>query len=135
MGTTAVISAILTLLAGIGIFLIACQMMSSNLEAASSERLKHMFAKASRSKLLGVGIGTLGTAAIQSSGATTVMTIGFVNAGIISLTQAATIIYGANSFFKFPIGFLLFLRPFILLSQNSNNVLQRNATMRYNIYK
>ena len=96
MGTTAVISAILTLLAGIGIFLIACQMMSSNLEAASSERLKHMFAKASRSKLLGVGIGALGTAAIQSSGATTVMTIGFVNAGIISLTQAATIIYGAN---------------------------------------
>src|SRR5574344_1451792 len=96
MGTTAVISAILTLLAGIGIFLIACQMMSSNLEAASSEKLKHMFAKASKSKLLGVGIGTLGTAAIQSSGATTVMTIGFVNAGIISLTQAATIIYGAN---------------------------------------
>lgn len=96
MGTTAVISAILTLLAGIGIFLIACQMMSSNLEAASSERLKHMFAKASKSKLLGVGIGTLGTAAIQSSGATTVMTIGFVNAGIISLSQAATIIYGAN---------------------------------------
>jgi len=42
------------------------------------------------------GIGALGTAAIQSSGATTVMTIGFVNAGIISLTQAATIIYGAN---------------------------------------
>ncbi|MGM9786640.1 MAG: Na/Pi cotransporter family protein, partial [Candidatus Cryptobacteroides sp.] len=96
MGTTAAISAILTLLAGIGIFLIACQMMSSNLEAASSEKLKHMFAKASKSKLLGVGIGTLGTAAIQSSGATTVMTIGFVNAGIISLTQAATIIYGAN---------------------------------------
>lgn len=96
MGTTAVISAILTLLAGIGIFLVACQMMSSNLEAASSEKLKHLFAKASKSKLLGVGIGTLGTAAIQSSGATTVMTIGFVNAGIISLAQAATIIYGAN---------------------------------------
>ena len=96
MDTTAVISAILTLLAGIGIFLVACQMMSSNLEAASSEKLKHLFAKASKSKLLGVGIGTLGTAAIQSSGATTVMTIGFVNAGIISLAQAATIIYGAN---------------------------------------
>ncbi|MGM9753708.1 MAG: Na/Pi cotransporter family protein [Candidatus Cryptobacteroides sp.] len=96
MGSTAVLSAILTLLAGIGIFLIACQMMSSNLEAASSEKLKHLFAKASKNKLLGVGIGTLGTAAIQSSGATTVMTIGFVNAGIISLSQAATIIYGAN---------------------------------------
>ncbi|MBR1406303.1 MAG: Na/Pi cotransporter family protein [Bacteroidales bacterium] len=86
----------LTLLAGIGVFLIACQMMSSNLEAASSEKLKKLFAKASDSKLLGVGIGALGTAAIQSSGATTVMTIGFVNAGIISLAQAATIIYGAN---------------------------------------
>lgn len=96
MGATAILSAILILLAGIGIFLIACQMMSSNLESASSDKLKALFAKASGSKMLGVGIGTLGTAVIQSSGATTVMTIGFVNAGIISLTQAATIIYGAN---------------------------------------
>ena len=96
MGTTAIVSAILTLLAGIGIFLVACQMMSSNLESASSEKLKSLFARASRSKLLGVGIGTVGTAAIQSSGATIVMTIGFVNAGIITLTQAATIIFGAN---------------------------------------
>ncbi len=96
MDLTAIITSLLTLLAGIGVFLIACQMMSSNLEAASSERLKKLFSKASGSKLLGVGIGALGTAAIQSSGATTVMTIGFVNAGIISLSQAATIIYGAN---------------------------------------
>jgi len=96
MDLTVIISSLLTLLAGIGVFLIACQMMSSNLEAASSEKLKKLFSKASGSKLLGVGIGALGTAAIQSSGATTVMTIGFVNAGIISLTQAATIIYGAN---------------------------------------
>ncbi|MBQ4388928.1 MAG: Na/Pi cotransporter family protein [Bacteroidales bacterium] len=96
MDLTAIITSLLTLLAGIGVFLIACQMMSSNLEAASSEKLKKLFSKASGSKLLGVGIGALGTAAIQSSGATTVMTIGFVNAGIISLAQAATIIYGAN---------------------------------------
>ena len=96
MGLTSIITSLLTLLAGIGVFLIACQMMSSNLEAASSERLKKLFSKASDNKLLGVGIGALGTAAIQSSGATTVMTIGFVNAGIISLAQAATIIYGAN---------------------------------------
>ena len=96
MDLTAIITSLLTLLAGIGVFLIACQMMSSNLEAASSEKLKKLFSKASDNKLLGVGIGALGTAAIQSSGATTVMTIGFVNAGIISLAQAATIIYGAN---------------------------------------
>ena len=96
MDITAIISSVLTLLAGIGVFLTACQMMSSNLEAASSDKLKKLFSRASESKLLGVGIGALGTAAIQSSGATTVMTIGFVNAGIISLAQAATIIYGAN---------------------------------------
>ncbi len=96
MDITAIITSLLTLLAGIGVFLVACQMMSSNLEAASSDKLKRLFSKASDNKLLGVGIGALGTAAIQSSGATTVMTIGFVNAGIISLAQAATIIYGAN---------------------------------------
>ena len=96
MGTVSIVSALLILLSGIGIFLIACQMMSSNLESASSRRLKQMFAKTSSNKLAGVGIGTAATALIQSSGATTVMTIGFVNAGIITLFQAATIIYGAN---------------------------------------
>ena len=71
-------------------------MMSTNLESISSNSLKSLFAKTSRSKLLGVGIGTVATAAIQSSGATSVMVIGFVNAGIMTLAQAATIIYGAN---------------------------------------
>ena len=96
MDLATILSAILTLTAGIGIFLVACQMMSTNLESASSNKLKSLFSNAAKSKLLGVGIGALGTAAIQSSGATTVMAIGFVNAGIISLMQAATIIYGAN---------------------------------------
>ncbi len=96
MDITLIFSALLTLTAGIGIFLVACQMMSANLESASSNKLKNLFSKASKNNLIGVGIGTVGTAAIQSSGAITVMTIGMVNAGIISLTQAATIIYGAN---------------------------------------
>lgn len=96
MSLIEVLTAILTLAAGIGVFLVACQMMSSNLESASSRRLKQLFSKTGKSKWLGVGIGTLGTAAIQSSGAVTVMVIGFVNVGIMSLTQAATIIYGAN---------------------------------------
>ncbi len=91
-----VATAILTLIAGIGVFLIACKIMSSNLESLSSNKLKSLFAKTSKSKLIGVGIGTVATAAIQSSGATTVMVIGFVNAGIMSLMQAATIIFGAN---------------------------------------
>lgn len=71
-------------------------MMSSNLESVSSNKLKQLFARTSKSKLVGVGIGTVATVAIQSSGATTVMVIGFVNAGIMSLMQAATVIYGAN---------------------------------------
>ena len=96
MGFTSVLIAILTLTAGIGVFLVACQMMSANLEAVSSKRLKQLFSKTGKNKWLGVGIGTVGTAAIQSSGAVTVMVIGFVNVGILSLAQAATIIYGAN---------------------------------------
>ena len=96
MDIIAIITAILTLVAGIGVFLIACTTMSSNLESASSKRLKHLFAKTGDNKWLGVAIGTVGTAAIQSSGAVTVMVIGFVNVGIMSLAQAATIIYGAN---------------------------------------
>lgn len=88
--------AILSLLAGIGVFLIACSMLSGNLETICSTKLRTLFAKASDKKLVGVGIGTVATAAIQSSGATTVLVIGFVNAGIMSLTLAATIIYGAN---------------------------------------
>ncbi|MCR4870879.1 MAG: Na/Pi cotransporter family protein [Atopobiaceae bacterium] len=91
-----ILTAILGLLAGIGIFLVACSTLSHNLETLGSSKLRQLFASASKSKLLGVGIGALGTAAIQSSGAVTVIVIGFVNAGIMSLAQAATVIYGAN---------------------------------------
>lgn len=88
--------AVLSLIGGIGVFLIACTLLSSNLESICSKKLRDLFSRASDKKLVGVGIGTLGTAAIQSSGATTVLVIGFVNAGIMSLTLAAAVIYGAN---------------------------------------
>ena len=96
MDTVAIITSVLTLIAGVGIFLIACSMMSSNLEALGSKRLKSLFSKASKSKLLGVGVGAATTAVIQSSSATSVMVIGFVNSVIMSLTQAATVFFGAN---------------------------------------
>ena len=96
MDITSIVIAILTLTAGIGVFLVACQTMSGNLEAAGSRGLRRLFAKMGDNKWMGVGIGIAGTAAIQSSGAVTVMVIGFVNVGIMSLTQAATIIYGSN---------------------------------------
>lgn len=96
MTATEIATSVLSLIAGVGIFLIACTMMSSNLEALGSRKLKSLFAKASKSKLLGVGVGVATTAVIQSSSATSVMVIGFVNAGIMTLTQAATVIFGAN---------------------------------------
>lgn len=96
MDTAAIITSVLTLIAGVGIFLIACSTMSSNLEALGSKKLKSLFSKASKSKLLGVGVGAATTAVIQSSSATSVMVIGFVNAGIMTLAQAATVIFGAN---------------------------------------
>ena len=96
MDFTSVLISILTLTAGIGVFLVACQTMSNNLESAGSRGLRKLFARTGDNKWVGVGIGLAGTAAIQSSGAVTVMVIGFVNVGIMSLTQAATIIYGSN---------------------------------------
>lgn len=96
MNGVQIATSVLTLIAGVGIFLTACTMMSANLEALSSKKLKALFKKTSKSKLVGVGVGTVATAAIQSSGATTVMVIGFVNAGIMTLAQAATVIFGAN---------------------------------------
>lgn len=96
MTAVQIVTSALTLVAGVGIFLVACTMMSSNLEALGSRRLKALFGKTQKSKLLGVGVGAAGTALLQSSSATTVMVIGFVNAGIMTLTQAATVIYGAN---------------------------------------
>lgn len=96
MEVSQIIVAILKLVSGIGIFVIACSMMSSNLESLSSNKLKSLFSKISDNKLLGVAMGAIGTAAIQSSGATMVMVIGFVNAGIMSLAQATTIMYGSD---------------------------------------
>jgi phosphate:Na+ symporter len=91
-----IITAVLTLIAGVGAFLLAMELLSTNLEMMSGNSMKKLFAKTSKSQLLGVGIGTAATVLVQSSGAVSVMVIGFVNAGLMSLKQAATIIYGAN---------------------------------------
>lgn len=96
MDAVRIATSVLSLIAGVGIFLIACSMMSANLEALGSRKLKSLFSKASKSRLIGVGVGAATTAVIQSSSATSVMVIGFVNAGIMSLAQAATVIFGAN---------------------------------------
>ncbi len=96
MNTTQIIENLLKLSAGIGIYLIAFKIISSNLEAVSSDGLKKVFTRISESRIVGILIGALATVLIQSSSAVTVMTIGFVNAGIMSLRQAATIIFGGE---------------------------------------
>ena len=87
---------IFEILAGLGVFLVGCKMLSDNMEKIANSRIKALFLKTSDKKLVGVGIGCATTALVQSSGLTTVMVIGLVNAGIMTLGQAATIIIGAN---------------------------------------
>lgn len=88
--------AFLSLLGGIGVFLYGMKLMGDSLEMVAGNEIKRMFAKISNKKLIGVGIGTVTTAVVQSSAAIIVMSMGFVNSGLMSLTQAITISYGAN---------------------------------------
>lgn len=88
--------AFLSLLGGIGVFLYGMKLMGDSLEMVAGNEIKRMFAKISNKKLIGVGIGTVTTAVVQSSAAVTVMAIGFVNSGLMTLTQAASIVFGAN---------------------------------------
>ena len=83
-------------LAGVGAFLIGFKLMSDNMEKLFGNGLKALFNKTSDKKMVNVGMGAGVTAIIQSSGVTTVMVVGFVNAGIMTLYQAASIIMGAN---------------------------------------
>lgn len=87
---------VVSLLAGLGAFLFGFKVLSDNIEKLATNRLRGWFDKTGKSRLAGVGIGTAVTAIIQSSSATTVMVVGFVNAGIMSLFQATTVIMGAN---------------------------------------
>jgi len=84
------------LLAGVGIFIVGMNMMGDGLEKGAGNGLKKLFAKISGNRFAGIGIGAGATAIIQSSSATSVMVIGFVNAGVMTLFQAASIILGAN---------------------------------------
>lgn len=90
------ISEILSLCGGLALFLYGMHMMSSGLEAAAGDRMKQMLEKLTSNTIMGVVIGTFITALIQSSSATTVMLVGFVNSGIMDLSQTVGIIMGAN---------------------------------------
>ena len=90
------VEAIVYLLAGLGAFLVGFKILSDNVQKLANRKLKQMFNKVTNNRLIGVGIGTAITMIIQSSSVTTVMVVGFVNAGVMNLLQATTIIMGAN---------------------------------------
>lgn len=90
------LSNIFSLLGGLALFLYGMTMMSNGLEVAAGNRLKLILEKLTANRFVGVGVGAIITAIIQSSSATTVMVIGFVNAGLMTLKSAVWIIMGAN---------------------------------------
>ena len=90
------ITNLLMLLGGLGLFLYGMQMMGSGLEAAAGNRMKRILERLTSNPILGVLVGGVITAVIQSSSATTVMVVGFVNSGMMTLRQAVWVIMGAN---------------------------------------
>ena len=87
---------ILSLLGGLALFLYGMHMMSNGLEAAAGNRMKSILEKLTSNRIKGVLVGAVITAVIQSSSATTVMLVGFVNSGLMTLSQAVWVIMGAN---------------------------------------
>ena len=88
--------AVISLLGGIGSFLLGFKILSDNIEKLANRGLRKILAYASKNRFIGVLIGMVVTAVIQSSSATTVMIVGFVNAGVMNLFQATSMIMGAN---------------------------------------
>lgn len=89
-------SIIIPFIGGLGMFIYGMQIMSQGLENAAGSKMKSLLEALTKNKFMGVLLGALITAVIQSSSATTVMVVGFVNAGIMNLTQAMGVIMGAN---------------------------------------
>ncbi len=81
---------------GLGMFLYGMKLMSGGLQKAAGEKMKSLLNAVTNKRIMGILVGALITAIIQSSGATTVMVVGFVNAGILNLMQAVGVIMGAN---------------------------------------
>ena len=90
------ITNIISLMGGLGAFLFGMKYMGDGLEMAAGSRMKDLLEKLTRNRFLGFLLGTFVTVVIQSSSATTVMVMGFINAGIMDLAQATGVIFGAN---------------------------------------
>lgn len=91
-----VFASVLSLIAGLGVLMIGMKMLSEGLERSAGKGMRKMFGKISNNRFAGIGVGAVATVLVNSSAATTVMVIGFVNAGLMTLFQATSIIMGAN---------------------------------------
>ena len=87
---------IFTLIGGLGIFLLGMKSMSDGMQAVAGSRLRGLISLATNNRILATGVGLVVTCVVQSSSITTVMVIGFVNSGVMQLTQALGVIMGAN---------------------------------------
>ena len=90
------INEILILVGGLSLFLLGMNLMGNGLEKACGNKMKKILEKLTSNRFIGVIVGALITMVIQSSSATTVMVVGFVNAGMMTLGQAVWVIMGAN---------------------------------------
>ena len=91
-----IINSLFFILGGVAVFMIGMEMMGSNLEKAAGSGIRRLMGKAARNRFTGIGTGAVITAVVNSSSATTVMIVGFVNVGLMTLAQAASVIMGAN---------------------------------------
>lgn len=91
-----IINNLFFVLGGVAVFMIGMEMMGSNLEKAAGRNIRKLMSKAAKNRFTGIGTGAVVTAIVNSSSATTVMIVGFVNVGLMTLTQAASVIMGAN---------------------------------------
>ena len=89
-------ASIVLLLVGLGVFLLGFKFLGDSIEKLSASKMRALFHKAAGNRFAGVGVGALATAIVQSSSVTTVMVVGFVNAGVMTLMQAGAVIMGAN---------------------------------------
>lgn len=96
MNTLTHVGNLFAFIGGLGMFLYGMDIMASGLQKTAGNKMKDLLGYLTNNRILGVLVGALVTAIIQSSSATTVMVVGFVNAGIMNLTQAAGVIMGAN---------------------------------------
>ena len=90
------IASVFQVLGGLALFLLAMEMMTDGLKSFAGQQLKHLLGQWTRTPLRGLAAGVLITGIVQSSSAVTVATIGFVNAGLLTLAQSLGVVFGAN---------------------------------------